>query len=285
MEEMIRHPEFQSQGFTIESLCKFMNISRQGFYKRRREKMKESLVEELVIQRVLEIRHRMPRIGGKKLHYLLNKDITEIPIKIGRDKLFELLNKYGLLVKPNKQYVRTTYSKHQYRVYKNLIQEILIETACSVIVSDITYIRLEKGFCYLFLVTDLYSRKIIGYNLSETLEAAGAIKALKMSFSYIDNFNGMIHHSDRGVQYCSDEYVAMLETKGIKISMGEAGNPYENAVAERVNGILKNEFMLNTKFNNYQQARKAVSEAIETYNKLRPHMSLDYLTPDQKYAA
>jgi len=285
MEQMQRHPMFQKLEISIRQLCDFMDITPQGFYQRRRNKQKELLREELIIQRVLKIREKMPKIGGRKLYYLLKEDITQPALGMGRDKFFALLKKNALLVRPTKQYVRTTNSKHRYQVYSNLIKDLLIEVVNSVTVADITYIRVGKGFCYLFLVTDVYSRTIKGYCLSRTLEAQGAVEALDMSLKDVTHTAGMIHHSDRGVQYCSDEYVNLLHSKGIKISMGEAGNPYENAIAERVNGILKYEFMLNTRFDNYQQAQQAVVEAIETYNNLRPHLSLNYLTPKQKYAA
>jgi putative transposase len=153
------------------------------------------------------------------------------------------------------------------------------------LVSDITYIRLKGGFSYLFLVTDIYSRKIVGYNLDTSLGVTGAIAAIKMAIKGVNTIEGIIHHSDRGIQYCSDNYVKLLKKKGIKISMGEAGNPYENAIAERVNGILKNEFYLNEIFTNYQDAKRATEEAIKIYNNLRPHMSIGYMTPSKKYAA
>jgi transposase InsO family protein len=165
-----------------------------------------------------------------------------------------------------------------------LIKGLKIRKTNEVFVSDITYIRLRQDFSYLFLITDVYSRKIVGYSLRNNLATEGALKAMKMAIRGKE-VKGLIHHSDRGVQYCSNEYVKLLKKNKIEISMGEAGNPYDNAIAERVNGILKTEFYLGETFNNFTQAEKAVEQAIELYNNLRPHMSIDYLTPEQKYAA
>jgi putative transposase len=260
-----------------------MGITRQGFYKRRKTATAKAVLEELLVQRVLTLRNIMPRIGGRKLYYLIK--YSGMPSKLGRDKFFRILASNRLLVSPVKQYVRTTQSSHHFRVYSNLIKDLKVDRPFMVLVSDITYIRSSEGFCYLFLITDLYSRKILGYNLAKTMETKEAVKALKMALEKRPDNLPVIHHSDRGIQYCSHEYVRLLKSAAIQISMGEAGNPYENAVAERVNGILKTEFLLNTKFNSYSHAKKAAAEAIETYNKLRPHMSLNYLTPDQKHAA
>jgi transposase InsO family protein len=216
---------------------------------------------------------------------MLKEDISNLPSNIGRDKFFEILRRNKLLIHPEKQYVVTTNSHHRFRIRSNLIKGIKIIRPNQVLVSDITYIRLKGGFCYLFLVTDVYSRKIVGYKLDMSLATTGAIAAMKMAKKGIGSTEGIIHHSDRGLQYCSDNYIKLLEKSGIKISMGEAGNPYENAIAERVNGILKNEFYLNGTFADFQEAQRATEEAIKMYNNLRPHMSISYMTPAEKYAA
>ncbi|MDI6802455.1 MAG: IS3 family transposase [Bacteroidota bacterium] len=166
-----------------------------------------------------------------------------------------------------------------------MIKDITVTRPNEVFVSDITYLRLSDGFCYLFLVTDVYSRKIVGYNLSKSLAADGAICALKMALNNLPTVEGLIHHSDRGFQYCSDKYVQLLEPRDAKLSMGKAGNPYENAIAERVNGILKTEFFLNMAFISVQQTMRAVKEAVTLYNDLRPYMSIGYITPSFKYVA
>lgn len=262
-----------------------LRISRQAFYKYRNTTENKELQEEVIVELVKDIRHKLPRIGGRKLFYMLKDDFAKLPLKIGRDKFFTILRKNGLLVEPLKQYKRTTNSNHWFRIYSNLIENLTVSEPNKVFVSDITYIRLRKDFCYLFLVTDLYSRKIVGYHLSMSLAAQGAITAMKMALKGIANPKGLIHHSDRGIQYCSEEYVELLQSNKIKISMGQAGNPYDNAVAERVNGILKNEFYLNATFADINTAKKATEDSINLYNNLRPHLSLGYLTPVEKYAA
>lgn len=226
----------------------------------------------------------MPMVGGKKLYWMLKSDFKILRAKIGRDKFFEILRNNGLLVNRKKRYVKTTNSSHRFRVYDNLIKELEITKADEVYVSDITYIRSELGFCYLSLITDLYSRKIVGYDTSDSLGIEGSMRALEMAIKKKE-LTGLIHHSDRGLQYCSNIYTGLLTNKEIKISMSEKGNPYENAVAERVNGILKEEFKLSETFKTKEMVYKAVDEAINTYNEYRPHMSIDYMTPNQKYAA
>lgn len=262
-----------------------LEISRQAYYKMKYKEANEKFEEELIVKLVNQIRRSLPRLGGRKLFYLLKEDLMKLPSRPGRDKFFDILRKNGLLVKPMKQYVVTTNSHHIFRIHSNLIKELSIERSNQVFVSDITYIRLEGEFCYLFLVTDVYSRKIVGYNLSMDLAARGAVAAIKMALKEVPQTEGLIHHSDRGIQYCCEEYVELLQRNKLKISMGEAGNPYENAIAERINGILKNEFYLNSKFNDLNDALQATKEAIKNYNNLRPHMSIDYMTPEEKYAA
>jgi transposase InsO family protein len=269
----------------VKDICKMLKISRQAFYKERKSRQSKEFREEVIIQLVRNIRRKLPRAGGRKLYHMLKGDLDKISSQIGRDKFFSILAKNGMLVKPLKRYKNTTNSHHWFRIYSNLIKDLTVDGPNKVFVSDITYIRLRGNFCYLFLVTDLYSRKIVGYHLSMTLAAQGAIKAMKMALKGVRNSEELIHHSDRGIQYCCDEYVKLLKSNKIKISMGEAGNPYDNAVAERVNGILKNEFYLNATFIDFNAALKAVKDSINIYNYLRPHMSLDYKTPAEKYAA
>jgi putative transposase len=234
---------------------------------------------------VQEIRRKMPMIGCRKLYRMLKCDLEAMNIKFGRDAVFDILRRNGLLIKPKKKYIKTTNSYHHFKKYNNLIKDKAIRRSNEVFVSDITYIRLRGGFCYLFLITDLYSRKIVGYDLSVSLGVEGAIGALRMALRGVENTDSLIHHSDRGTQYCCWDYTDLLIQRGIEISMGEVGNPYDNAVAERVNGILKVEFMLDSTFESAGRAKQAVKEAINTYNTLRPHLSLGYLTPEAKYAA
>jgi len=223
----------------------------------------------------------MPRIGGRKLLYLLQKD----GIHVGRDKLFDILRHENMLVKRRKRKVFTTQSKHWLRKYANLIDGLEITKANKLWVADITYIIVNKGFAYLFLITDAYSRKIVGYHLSQTLEADGGIEALKMALSEINwqERAGLIHHSDRGVQYCSYNYVNLLQAGKMQISMTQNGDPYENALAERVNGILKMEWIHSEKYHNFEQASVRIAEIIKVYNSSRPHLSCDMLTPDEAH--
>lgn len=200
---------------------------------------------------------------------------------MGRDKFFEIMRENGLLITPKRSYVRTTDSFHHFRIYTNLIKEKVIDRPHMVMASDITYIRTLHGFMYLALITDLGSRKIIGYDLSESLAVEGSLRALKMALKQRDRTKKMIHHSDRGIQYCCHDYIKVLKGNNVSISMAEKGNPYENAIAERVNGILKTEYMLDETFNSKSDALKAVNEAVWLYNNLRPHLSLGYLTPEE----
>lgn len=262
-----------------------LKISRQAFYKNRKSRELKEFEEEVIVKLVNDIRHQLPRIGGRKLYYMLKDDLDKLSSKIGRDKFFSILRKNGMLIEPLKRYKTTTNSHHWFRIHSNLIKDLTVDGPDQVLVSDITYIRLRGDFCYLFLVTDLYSRKIVGYHLSMSLAASGAIAAMEMALKGVESSEGMIHHSDRGIQYCCEDYVELLKNNKIKISMGEVGNPYENAVAERINGILKNEFYLNATFTDFNTALKATRDSINIYNHLRPHMALDYQTPAEKYAA
>lgn len=204
---------------------------------------------------------------------------------VGRDKFFDILRKKKLLVKRRKKHVYTTDSFHRFRVYKNALKNKLLTAPHQALVSDITYLRINKGFVYLSLITDAYSRKITGWSLSDSLSIEGAIAALKMAVKQCPNTTDVIHHSDRGIQYCSHGYVKLLKKRNMIISMTEENHCYENAMAERVNGILKEEFLLDAEFANKAIALKAVKEAIATYNNLRPHWSLRLFTPQQIHQA
>lgn len=220
------------------------------------------------------------------MHFLLTDTFEKHGIKIGRDKFFDLLAEYGLQVRRRKRRrVATTDSDHPYRKYPNLVKELQVIRPEHLWVSDITYISLSEGFCYLSLVTDAYSRKIVGYCLYPTLKAEGPVNALQMALTGLpDELTGtLIHHSDRGVQYCCGDYIALLESKEMVISMTERGDPYENALAERVNGILKDEFALDKSFDSYALALQSVDNAVAAYNKIRPHASCDYLTPEMAH--
>ena len=228
----------------------------------------------------------MPRVGTRKLHHMLAEKLVKHTITIGRDKLFDLLDEYGLLVRRRRRRrACTTDSNHPFRKYPNLIREMQVLRPNHLWVSDITYISLADKFCYLSLVTDAYSRKITGYCLYPTLQMEGALQALEMALGSLPGKprEPLVHHSDRWLQYCCTQYTALLQNNGMGISMTEKGDPYENAIAERVNGIMKQEFALDREFENFGQAQKAVENAVSTYNRLRPHASCNYLTPDQAH--
>lgn len=204
---------------------------------------------------------------------------------LGRDKFFEILRKHGLLVKRRRKYTIITDSHHDLPVFPNLLPQATVEAPNTVWVADQTYIRLRQGFCYLSLVTDLYSRKIVGHDLYASLESAGPLNALKMALANVHNPVGLIHHSDRGKQYSSDDYINALNNHGMRISMTAPRRPDQNAVAERVNGILKNEFYLDSTFASLAEARRAIVQSIYIYNNIRLHLSLGMLTPSLRYAA
>lgn len=236
----------------------------------------------LAKEKVLSIRAQLPRLGGRKLHELLNQD-PSVP-QLGRDRLFTLLREQDLLVKRKKRYTKTTNSRHWMRKYPNKIKDIPLQRPEQLWAADITYISLKDGFMYLHLITDLYSKMIVGYSLSENLSTSSSLKALQMALANRKCCKEpLIHHSDRGLQYCSSAYTTMLGKNGIDISMTEESSPYENAVAERVNGILKDEFGLDDIFQDVRQAQKQVRESIILYNEKRPHLSNHMLTPLQMH--
>jgi len=258
--------------------------TRQAHYKLNWIQDKLVLKHAIIIKTVQEIRVNMPRIGTRKLKFMLDNSLQKHGISIGRDMLFDLLREYGLLVRRRKKRkCITTDSDHPFKKYPNLIKDLIADRPCLLWVSDITYIALGNSYCYLSLITDAYSRKIAGYCLHTTLEKEGPLSALKMALATGQREKGnlLIHHSDRGLQYCCKDYIDLLAQNKISISMTVKGDPYENALAERVNGILKTEFLLGKTFKNYEEASKAVNSSIRTYNDQRPHGSCDYLTPEQ----
>jgi transposase InsO family protein len=275
-----KHPE-ESLG----SLCELFGVTRQAYYDAAEHEKKTSIAHMLVLSLVREYRSDIPLIGTRKLLFLLVPDLKQHGIKIGRDQLFELLRFHGLLIRRRRRIVKTTDSHHWLKKYPNLIKGLEITGTNQLWVSDLTYIRTLEGFSYLSLITDAFSRKIVGYSLYQTLEAVGCISALKMAIAgrSCDSPYFLIHHSDRGIQYCSAEYVSILNDENIAISMTQSGSPYDNALAERVNGIIKNEFYPKRVYQNHKEAAKAITKIIDTYNNKRPHASIDYLTPDQAH--
>lgn len=225
----------------------------------------------------------MGRIGGRKILSILQKELPN-ELQIGRDALFELLDRNGLKVHRKVRRVRTTYSNHWMRKYPNLIKGLIPTHANMIWVSDITYIKTEDGFVYLHLITDAYSHKIVGWCVSPDLSARYTVLALKMAIRSSEHpLDGLIHHSDRGSQYCCEDYVKVLQDKKIEISMTENGDPLENAIAERVNGIIKMEWLHRERLRDLEHARLRISEIVRIYNEKRPHLSIDYLTPDEAH--
>jgi len=219
----------------------------------------------------------------RKLKISLDGEFTKANLKIGRDTLFNVLRKHQMLTLRKKYSSRTTNSLHRFYKYKNIIKDVEVIRPNQVWVSDITYIRTVKGFCYLALITDMHSRKIVGYDLSNSLELNGCVRALNKAIYQAKNIKQLIHHSDRGIQYCSNVYTQILKRNMIDISMTEENHCYENAMAERVNGILKDEFYLDQTFTNVAHAKRATKNAINLYNEIRLHLSLDFKTPNMVY--
>ena len=256
-----------------------LGYSRQAYYQQKKQIEKESLQYGLLINEVLEIRKSQKRLGCRKLIHKLKPFIAQHQIVIGRDAFFNLLSEHNLLVRKRKRRKPiTTFSDHWMRKYPNLIEGFYPTAPNQLWVSDITYIVVGNGFAYLSLITDAYSRKIVGFYLSKDLSAEGCIRALEMALNNNPVLGRLIHHSDRGSQYCCSDYVKILNDNFIKISMTQNGDPRENAIAERVNGILKDE-LLDKVHSNYNEAVSNISIAISIYNHQRPHGSIDYLTP------
>lgn len=238
--------------------------------------------EEQIVRCVLQHRRRQPRVGGKKLHRMLNAS-GELDFRVSRDYLFKVLRKNGLLVTRKKNYVKTTNSMHRFKKHKNAIKDLEEIGPEDVLVSDITYVETEEDHGYLFLVTDYATRRIMGHYFSRNLKAEGGIKALRKAIKNLADPRGTIHHSDRGLQYCCGKYTSLLEKNKMRVSMTEEDHVYENALAERVNGILKQEFLLGERLPSLKIAGKMVDEAVYIYNHERLHTSLNYRTPMEYY--
>ena len=275
---MSRLRELKS-GVSVDKLCSLFGKTRQAYSQSINRTCKLRLSEEIILEIIIEIRTMMPRIGVRKLHKIIN-DRLPPELRIGRDALFDLMYRYDLLIQQRVRRVRTTYSDHWMRKYPNIINGLKPSRPNQIWAADITYVRTENGWVYLHLVTDAYSKMIVGWCVGDSLESKYTVSALKMALK--DNkgkLKGLIHHSDRGCQYCSEKYVKLLQDNGILISMCETGDPKENAVAERVNGILKMEWLNNEKYCNIDEVKKRVSEVVYIYNNKRPHLSLNYMTP------
>lgn len=273
---------------SVVTLCVLFGKTKQAYYKYDDNRYLEYLAKEnFILEYVKEVRRKDPGIGGEKLWYMYRQCFGD-EHAVGRDRFMGIISKYGLNVRKRVRHPRTTDSSHHFPKHPDLTRTLLPCRPNELWVSDITYILLwldetHYTFCYLSIITDAYSKEIIGYCVGETLESIYALKALEMAFKRLKGVDevDLIHHSDRGVQYASFEYTSGLHAKGVRISMTESGNPKDNAVAERVNGIIKHELLKDMRFHTIEKVRGAVKTAVGFYNNERPHMSLDMMTPAQ----
>lgn len=270
---------------SLVSICGLLGFTRQAYYQHFWHWQEKTVKQDLVLQQVRQIRSRHPSIGVRKLHVMLQDFLIVHQIKMGRDALFDLLAAHYMLIRKRRRKVYTTDSGHWLRRYPNLIRDLEINRVNQVWVSDITYLKTQQGFLYISLITDAHSHKIVGYNLADNLESINAVKALGMALK--TTFNGssksLIHHSDQGFQYCSELYINLLKKNNIDPSMSDKGKPLQNSIAERINGILKYEYLYHHDLKTKSEAEKILKESIEKYNTERPHMSCTMLTPEKAH--
>ena len=265
----------------VGRLCELFGMTKQAYYQSISRKCDAESNDELILQLVMDIRRQMPRLRPRKILHILRERYA---VDVGRDHLFDLMRDNGLLHRTRKRHYSTTFSRHNLRTYHNLIKEIVPMRANEIWVSDITYIVFESEFRFLFLITDAYSKKIVGWKFSDNLLTLNEIAALKMALRQRQSKLPLIHHSDRGTQYCAGKYIATLKRHKIQPSMTDHGDPRENGVAERVNGILKNEFIAHQEGFSIDNAEKRIAEIIRIYNGSRPHLSLGMLTPNEAHS-
>jgi len=267
----------------LDRICRLLGVSRQAYYQNGWFEEKVGAAQSMILERVRQIRDTHPVIGTKKLYVMIQPFLREHHIKIGRDALFNLLATHQLLIRRRKRRVYTTQSHHWLKKYPNLIEQMELIRPNQLWVADITYYKIPAGYIYINLITDAFSKKIVGYQAADNLEASNNVKSLEMALATLGlepSAFYLIHHSDRGIQYCSKEYVKLLQTNKITISMTEDGNPLKNSVAERINGIIKNEYLKHYTIKNKADAVAALSEAVMLYNQERPHWSCNLLTPE-----
>lgn len=269
----------------LGKFCRLLGVTRQAYYQHFWHQEQYVFEDELIVSEVMKIRKNHRHIGGRKLYELLQPFLIEHQIKMGRDRLFDVLSANYLLVKRRKKQTITTNSYHRFKKYPNLIRNFIPTEPNQLWVSDITYWKIATGFVYISFITDAYSRKIVGFHVAQTMEAVETMEALKIAIFGLrkepDCHFQLTHHSDRGMQYCSDKYVKLLESNNIGISMTENGDPLENAIAERVNGIIKEEYLNDYQVDNLEEAKELLEAVIKLYNNERPHMSIGNLTPNQ----
>jgi transposase InsO family protein len=270
-------------GLRVGQLCGKLGMSRQNYYKARQSRQRREVDHGLIEQLVRGERAVQPRLGGRKLYHILGPELEKAGVKVGRDRFFEVLREKSLFLERLPGVPKTTNSRHSLPVFHNLVKGVELVHSNQAWAADITYIRTDEGFLYLSLLMDLWSRKIVGYHAGDTLEAEGAVRALERALKELPAGAAPIHHSDRGCQYCSHRYVEKLQAQGLSISMTEELHCYENAHAERLNGILKQEYGLGYSFRSKKQALATVDEAVFLYNTRRPHQALNYETPEKMY--
>lgn len=269
----------------LETLCRLFGYTRQAYYRRQNRQSIRQLHAGIILELVYEIRLKIPRIGGKKLFFMLQKSFESHGIQMGRDRFFDLLRVHDLLIKPRRNRAITTMSHHHFRKYDNLIIDFIPNRANQLWVSDITYIKVGQKWNYVIFITDAYSHKVVGYHVHDRPTAAFCLKALEIALcQWEDRTQPLIHHSDRGIQYCAALYTERLKEHNIQISMTQQGDPRENAIAERINGIFKGDFLMDKPFESLDIAREGIQQMVYHYNHTRPHASCDYLTPEQAHA-
>jgi len=267
-------------GVTVTSVCLAVGMSRQNYYAQRRARQRQAVDAGLIHELVQAERRVQPRLGTRKLRVVLKEALAEAGVKVGRDRFFEVLRDGDLLLERlPREYPQTTDSHHCLPVFTNLVKGVVLTCPDEVWVSDLTYLRTAEGFLYLALVTDKFSRKIVGYHCGDTLEAIGCVQALEMALQDLPAGKRPTHHSDQGSQFCCHLYVDVLVAHGLKISMTVKDHCAENALAERMNGILKSEYGLGQKIKTKAQARQMVAQGVSLYNTRRPHTALQYRTP------
>jgi transposase InsO family protein len=270
---------------TVKALCLKLGMSRQNYYARRTLRSRRWVDGELVMQLVRQERQWQPRLGARKLRVLLRDPLAKAGVRMGRDRFLEVLREYDLLLLPRRsENPRTTNSYHNLPIFTNLIKALAVSRPNQVWVGDLTYLRTEEGFMFLALLTDKMSRHIVGHHCSDSLESIGCQHALRMALKQLPEGVEAIHHSDRGCQYCCHDYVEMAQAGGLTMSMTEVDHCAENALAERMNGILKGEYALDQRFKTKAHTMKAVEEAIRLYGNRRPHSALGYRFPAQVHA-
>ena len=270
------------KAISLANLCSWFGLTRQAYYQSKNRVEKDLIEQEILLDKIGDIRKDHKRLGGRKLFFKLETFMHEHNIKMGRDAFFDLLRDNKLLIKQRKRHHVTTNSNHWMKKYPNLIKDIEPLGPNHVWVSDITYWKTKGGHYYISFITDAYSRKIVGYHVADTMEAIESATALKMAIKTLKiSAEGLIHHSDRGSQYCSSMYVNMLKKEGIKISMTENGDPLENAIAERINGIITGEYLFDYLIKTLLNAKEVLKSVVKLYNEDRPHSSIGNAVPSQ----